>query len=227
MPSWNVHLAIGKELAERYDVNKNTFIFASLLPDYKSEIRPEIHFYGNRFYQGYSKARIIDLDRFLETYKDDINNSLILGYYSHILADYFYNTRFFEEKIVHDENGEVVGIKDRNGILSPAYMSNIKESKHSDLEHYGATLYKNGMVELPKIENDVLNSIKLLKNNFFREDEVVKKISYLNTDFIDEYANMGEYEYQLYSKEEYDNLYRDCVQYIIKEFGRLGIKQRS
>ena len=226
MPSWNIHLAIGKKLSNIYDVNKNTFLFASLIPDYKKEFRHYMHFYGEEKYTGFTKAYIIDYKKFVETYKNNIDNSLILGYYAHILADFFYNTRFFKDKIVHDELGEVIGVKNFNNFLYTLDMMDVKNIKHDDLESYGAFLYKNGEVDLPKYDESLLSDIKLLKQRLFDEEYIKERIDYLNKEFIDYYSNLKIDQYKLYTKREYDFLYDDCINFIIKMFDELSIKKR-
>lgn len=221
MPSWNIHLSISKRLSNIYKVNKNTFAFASLIPDYKKELRHDTHFYGNEKYAGYNKAYIIDYEHFKEVYKDNLSNSLILGYYAHILADYFYNTRFFLDKVMHDENGNVIGIKDKG---NTPYES-IRDIKHDDLENYGSYLYNIDEVIIPELEEDILNCIKLLIPNFLDSDFVIDRINYLNNEFIKEYCNRFSNNYYLYTKEEYDNLYNECIEFIIKEFDKINVEK--
>lgn len=226
MPSWNIHLAISKRLSDKYNVSKNMFSFASLIPDYKKELRHMAHFYGLEKYEGFDKAYKIDYKKFLETYKDNLDNSLILGYYAHILADYFYNTHFFQEKIIHNNNGEVIGIKDSNNNINKELMDNIKDIKHEDLEKYGAYLFKNNDIIIPKISDDILNSIKLLKPNFLEEELVYEKIEYLNNEFIKYYGFLKSDNYIIYSKEEYDKLFLDTINFIEKEFDLIGVDKK-
>ena len=55
-------------------------------------------------FQLFHKKKMIDIDKFLNTYKDKLNNHLILGYYSHLLTDQFYNEKIYTTKWIKDKN---------------------------------------------------------------------------------------------------------------------------
>ena len=94
MPSWNIHLAIAKKLNEKLNVEKNSFYIGNLLADVDKEqnISRKTTHYDNLICKNCPTEQLPNIEEFLKDYKEKLNNnSLILGYYSHLLADYFYN----------------------------------------------------------------------------------------------------------------------------------------
>ena len=227
MPSWNMHFALSKKLSKVFEVDTNTFIFASILPDISKENRHIAHFYSDKKYLGFTKAYIIDLEKFTNTYYDYLYDSLILGYYSHLLADYYFNTKFFLEKIVHNELGEVIGVKNYNNFLNTADMEIIKQMKHTDLESYGSFLYHDYQVTIPKFDDDIISSLSHLKLDFINESLIKEKIDYLNGKFKEEYCERDLNQYKIYTKRDYDFLFRDCLDFIVEKFEDIKVKKRS
>ena len=94
MPSWSIHLAIAKEANKKLKLNKDLFYYGNLIPDVDkgtSISRYDAHFYDDIPFPKCPKENMINIDKFLSTYKDNLDNPLILGYYSHILTDNFFN----------------------------------------------------------------------------------------------------------------------------------------
>lgn len=60
---------------------------------------------------------MIDINKFLSVYKSKLGNPLILGYYSHLLTDQFYNEKVYTSKWVQDDNDNIIGIRFNNKIL--------------------------------------------------------------------------------------------------------------
>ena len=94
MPSWSVHLAVAKEVNKKLNLNKDLFYYGNLIPDVdKGTIinRYTAHFYDNIPFSSSPKEKMININKFLNTYKNELNNDLILGYYSHLLTDTYFN----------------------------------------------------------------------------------------------------------------------------------------
>jgi hypothetical protein len=52
------------------------------------------HFYDNIPFSSSPKEKMININKFLNTYKNELNNDLILGYYSHLLTDTYFNNLY-------------------------------------------------------------------------------------------------------------------------------------
>ena len=84
MPSWSIHLKIGKELLKRYNYNKDRFLFGSLIPDtdYSWKYNRFIaHYYGNiKFTECQSEFKA-DIESFKKDYlkvlDDDFSKKIV------------------------------------------------------------------------------------------------------------------------------------------------------
>lgn len=189
MPSWNIHLAVAKKVNEKFNFDKDTFYIGNLIADvnFNPKLERRITHFNSQICKDCPQELLPNLAEFLNTYKKNIKTStLLLGYYSHLLTDYFYNNYIFSNCWIQDENKKIIGIKLNND--KKLYNNDIKVLKyykHEDLELYGRYLYKNNYVELPKTFNDE-KDLKLLKDNFFTQNDTFNRLNYLNTKFIKE-----------------------------------------
>lgn len=232
MPSWSIHLKIGKELNKKLNIDNDRFMFGSLLPDTDSTWclrRRDAHYYGNLKFPKCPSENMIDINSFLNDYKDKLNDSLIIGYYCHLLTDNFYNEYIYYNKWVQ-ENNDVVGIRMIDGKIidiSSDYRITLKY-KHKDLELYGKYIFNSEQLYLPKSKEKIDKSIHLLKNNFLSEKNVSDRIDYLNNEFIDfnklsEDEINNKHNYELFTKDELDELLENCINYLISELKKVGV----
>lgn len=103
MPSWGVHIALANKLNKKFELG-NDFIIGNVLPDATNGIIvkniPNVINHAKTHYnfEGPNKPPKNDVDKFLEEYKDKLNNPLILGSLIHIMTDNFFN--FYFKKVV-------------------------------------------------------------------------------------------------------------------------------
>ena len=92
MPTWGVHLAIAnKILDKKLNINKNEFLFGNILPDLQDGFLVEdvsniVNHHENHFNYSNGKATY---ENFYDKYFDKLNNSLIFGYFTHLISDYY------------------------------------------------------------------------------------------------------------------------------------------
>ena len=97
MASILVHLAIGKKVNEKLCKKEEEFLTGCIAPDLAKMVglqRKDSHFqddYGN-----------YELDRFLNKYKDYMNNDYVFGYYVHLYTDYLWY-KYFTSDIMTDD----------------------------------------------------------------------------------------------------------------------------
>ena len=225
MPSWTIHMKIGKEILKKIKMDKDLFLFGSLIPDtdYDWKLkRFSAHYYGKLKFPICPYENMIDLQAFKKDYEEVLNNDMIKGYYTHLLIDNFYNEYIYKNKWVQ-KNNVVVGIKTIKGEII-----NVSDNyrlagyyKHKDLELYGKRIFLKEELVLPDDTSKIKESIKLLKDGFIKEENVDKRIKYLHGDFIDNFVKVKEEEkeldYLLFTKEELDNLMNKCIEYVYKE----------
>jgi hypothetical protein len=224
MPCWTIHLGIAKKLNEELNLNEDLFYYGNILPDVtktNTYTRRKSHYYDKARHSLCLEEEIIELNRFIDTYKDNLTNPLILGYYTHLLTDYYYNNQIYTRSFIPDNNGIVTGIRLFNNeiiTLEDNSRSARREFKQKDFLNYGKYLYKNNLITLPKDKKIIINNLKYLKPNFITKEEVIERIDYLNSnDFIEYNSNYDESLYKLFTKEEYDTIFNDCLSFIKKE----------
>lgn len=229
MPSWSIHLAVAKEINKTLKLDKDLFYFGNLIADidYDNKLtRRDTHYDKNNKCKKCISETLPDIKLFLEDYKDKLYNTLIMGYFCHILTDYYYNNYVFSNCWVQ-ENNEVVGIKLKNGKIVETDNKDKtlrKNLKHYDFDLYGKYLYKNNCVEVPNIDYDITDSLSLLKKNFFDMEMVKKRIYYLNNEFH-KFNKISLKEriigYKLFTKEELDKIFLDSCSFILKSIDNI------
>ena len=231
MPSWSIHLKISKRLNGKLKMDNDQFMFGSLLPDTDSDWklgRFKAHYYGNLYFPKCPNENRIDIDFFLYDYKSSLQNPLIIGYYCHLLTDNFYNEYIYYNKWVQDQNHNIIGIRKNDGGIIDI-SDDFKKTlyyKHTDLELYGKRIYHSESLIIPQDVGSICSSIHLLKDHFITEQNVSKRVTYLNRDFPS--FNMISDEekgkkYVLFNKEELDCLLEDCIKYIEGELKKVGV----
>lgn len=226
MPSWSIHLNVAKKLNETLKLDKDLFYYGNLIPDvdYSDKInRFDAHYYDiNLQYPTVPKENMIDINKFLEDYKDKLNNPLIIGYYTHLLTDLYFNEIIYNKCWVQDKYNNIIGIRLKNNKvinIDTEDKNNLrKKYKHGDLELYGKYIFNN--IELPSNRLIIKDTIKKLNIDFLDDDLVDKRFEYLNNKFYkDNKLSLKEkifkHKYKLFYKKEIDNMFEDCIKYII------------
>ena len=231
MPSWSIHLKIGKELNKKLNINNDSFMFGSLMPDTDSDWkigRFKAHYYGNLKFPKCPNENMIDSKTFINDYKVYIQNPLIIGYYCHLLTDNYYNEYIYYNKWIQDQDNNIIGIRKKNGGIIDI-SDNFKQSlhyKHSDLELYGKRIYNKEKLIIPQNVDIICGSLNLLKDEFITKENVSKRIYYLNNEFL-KFNMINEEEinkdYEIFSKEELDDLLEKCIKYIENELEKVGV----
>ena len=222
MPSWNIHLAVAKKVNEKFKFEKDSFYIGNLIADvnFNPKLKRSVTHFNTFICKDCPEEFLPNIKEFLKIYKNNIKDSvLLLGYYSHLLTDYFFNNYIFTNCWIQKDN-KIVGLKFNNG---KCFYNNdikvLKDYKHKDLESYGKYLFKNNFVELPKCFSKN-NDLDLLQDKFFTYKDTIDRIDYLNTDFIKESKctfkeKIFGLNYHILTKLELDMLFDDCVKYVI------------
>ena len=233
MPSWPIHLSIAKKVNEKLKLNKDLFYYGNLIPDVdknSSINRYQAHYYDKNLpYFNCPKEHMINIDLFLKDYKDNLSNPLILGYYCHLLADYYYNLKVYTTKWVCDEENNIIGIKLKNNkivSLDKEGKKNLrKKYKHGDFELYGKYIFNT--IEIPTNSEIIKDNIKYLKDNLLTDELVDYRIKYLKTDFIKNNKltlkeRLIKNNYKIFTKTELDKMLEECVNLIIEKTNDIG-----
>ena len=236
MPSWSIHLSVAKKANEKLGLNEDLFLYGNLIPDVDkgtSITRYDAHYYNEKLpFPTVPQEKMIDINKFLGIYKNKLNNPLILGYYSHLLTDQFYNERVYTTRWVQDNENNIIGIKFKNNKILKIAIEDKKilkrKYKHYDFELYGKYLFDANLITIPTNAKLIKDNIDCLDGKFLTDDLVEYRLNYLKNGFTDfNKLNLKEklfkHNYKLFTKEELDRLMDNCVDMVIKKIEEVGV----
>lgn len=236
MPSWSVHLAVAKKVNKELGLNEDLFLYGNLIPDVDKGTmitRYETHYYNEKLpFPTVPQEKMIDINKFLSVYKSQLGNPLILGYYSHLLTDQFYNEKVYTSKWVQDNNNNIIGIRFNNKILKidTDDKKRLKRKyKHRDFELYGKYLFNDGYVSIPQNINLIKDNSIYLKNKFLTDELIDYRFNYLKNDFdifnkLSLSEKLFKHNYKLFTKKELDNIMEECIEMIVNKIKESGEK---
>lgn len=233
MPSWGVHLSIAKKVSEKYKVDSNMFYFASLAPDidYGSNWnRVVAHFYTDKKYDEFKEEYIIDHELFLHKYRSDIKNSFVLGYYVHLLTDYYFNTYFFKKYWIADENKNVIGIRNKDGENIICSLEDRKNYKHKDFDSFSKYLSKKDKIKDLYYDENILISSKIINQYLYTKDAIKRRMEYVNNDLrkINSYSfkeKLCGLSYKIITQKECVELYDKTLDFIYSKLDEIGVEK--
>lgn len=235
MPSWSVHLAIAKKVNKTLNLNEDLFLYGNLIPDVDKGTkitRYEAHYYNENLpFPTCPQEKMIDINKFLNIYKKHLNNPLILGYYSHLLTDQFYNEKVYTSKWVQDDNNNIIGIRFNNKILKIDIddKKRLKRKyKHRDFELYGKYLFNDGYISIPKNINLVKENAVYLKDKFLTDELIDYRFNYLKNNFakfnkLSLSEKLFMHNYKIFTKKELDTIMEECIEMVINKIREVGV----
>lgn len=220
MPSWVVHLATANEVLKEIKVeDKNSFLIGNIIPDAERHVVKDFSICVPYSVTHFSEIRNIDgkienfpnIDKFMKKYKNYLYNSMVLGYLTHILTDYFWNKSTYFKYTIRDNDGNCIGLKLNNGSEIKCGIKERSKIKHRDFNIFKNYIGKKGDYVIPKYEDKLLQDLKLIKDIPFTKEDINKIITYLNEKKFDE--NVG--EYSIFTKSKINQVYKDCISFIV------------
>ena len=100
MASSMIHIAVANEINKKLNRDKSKLLIGTIAPDISKLIgEPKVksHFQDRN-------DNIPNLDKFLDKYKEKLNDDFVLGYYIHLLTDYLWFKYFMTEVRFEDSN---------------------------------------------------------------------------------------------------------------------------
>ena len=217
MPSWPIHISIANKLNKQLKLNDD-FILGNILPD---TLDGYIFKASNTTHKNKSHFRTnerIDLDLFLKSNKNKLDNPIVLGYLTHLLSDKFYNSYTSKNHIFETNEGLKVLLNDNT------YMDRNEvtlKMKQNDYIKYGKYLAKQNMLgNTIKINENTFQNLKALTDFDYSKEDIDKTIDIINM-WINDKSYKDDVKYELYSKEELDNVYNDCIEFIFRYLDKL------
>ena len=162
MASSMIHIAVANEINKKLKRNSQQLLIGTIAPDISKHIgenKVKSHFLDNE------DGDIPNIDKFLNKYKNYLNDDFVLGYYIHLLTDYLW-FKYFMTKI-SDNNyiTKLDGTKVKcNGRMLILYLYNDYTNMNIKLiDEYNLDL-KIFYNELPKF-NNIIEEIPMDKLN--------------------------------------------------------------
>lgn len=100
MASSMIHIVVANEINKKLNRDKSKLLIGTIAPDISKligETKVKSHFQDR-------DDNIPNLDKFLEKYKDNLDDDFVLGYYIHLLTDYLWFKYFMTEIKLEDSN---------------------------------------------------------------------------------------------------------------------------
>ena len=109
MASAMIHIAVANEINNTLKRNKKDILVGSIAPDIAKlvgETKIKGHFLTD------TENDIPDLERFLNKYKNNLDDDFVLGYYIHLYTDYlwfkYFITEILDKNVITKLNGEKI-----------------------------------------------------------------------------------------------------------------------
>lgn len=212
MPSHKIHMAIAKEVNDKLNLDLDSVMLGSIMPDLCIGRNHTVSHYQNGKLGVDGTA---NPDLFIKKHKKDLNNPVMMGYLIHILTDKFYNTYAFTNWFIYDKDGNDAGIhfKHCDKSLPP---KKVKYYKQREFGLYDKWLLNHGYV--PKFNDfkclDNVIDIEVAKYN---KEDLKNYIIEANKDVekINIFDKLKIYNFKLTTKKELDKQYKLCIDYIL------------
>lgn len=212
MPSHKIHLAIAKKVNDKLNLDLDSVMLGSVIPDLSIDKNHTISHYQNGKF-GVSGTANPDL--FVSYNKDKLNNPVMVGYLIHLLTDKFYNTFAFNNFFIYDKDGNDIGLhfKHKDKLLP---QEKIKYYKQREFGLYDKWLLNHKCV--PKFSGfDCLDNVIDIEVAKFDKEKLKKYIIESNNE-VDKITFFNKFNlsiYKLTTKKELDKQFDLCCNYII------------
>ena len=213
MPTHKIHLAIASKISDKLNLNKDSVMLGSVLPDICKEKNHQLaHFqFGEKDLEGLANPEL-----FIKKYKDTLGNPVMIGYLIHILTDRFYNEYIFRNFYIYDENDNGIGIylKGKKKTLDAETRKNLK---HRELNIYDKWLMNHNYVSKFKnfeCTNHVINLEEATYDRKRLEDYILS--SNKDIDKLNIFKKVCFYNYKITTQKELDKMFEECFKYVLE-----------
>ncbi len=163
MASSMIHIAVANEINKVLKRNNKHILIGSIAPDIAKHIgmtKKDSHFQD-------TDEDLPHLDKFLNKYKDKLNDDFVLGYYIHLYTDYlwfkYFEPDFYKNGVIYKLDGTIENIpfdKKRDYFYNDYTNLNIKliDEYNMDLSIFYETVpeFENIIKEIPMDKIDII-----------------------------------------------------------------------
>ncbi len=210
MASSLIHIVVANEINKKINRDSSKLLIGTISPDISKLVGEP------RFISHFSRrdSNIPNLEKFLNKYKNNLNDDFVLGYYIHLYVDYLWFKYFLTE--IYDEDI----IKTLDGKTIKCSEEKIYEYIYNDYTNLNTSLideYKLDLKifynEIPEFNNIIeeipMDKIKLVVDNagVIIKNATTHKTLLFNTDNIKKFISLC-----------VEIIYSDIVKYIWGEY---------
>lgn len=229
MPAWEIHIAIANDVMKEIRVEPNSFLIGNVMPDAERYVINDFSVFVPYKISHYAEKQKVEngletlpnVQEFLKHHDRDRKNSMILGYASHLLADYYWNKLTAQRYTIRDKNGICIGILTNDGTKMQGTVEDRSRMKREDFMRFRRDIVKNKKMHLPEIDDEVTQEMKTIDEIPFVKNDIEKIITYLKADTKEILYSEEKENYQLYTQEQLEKDYQNCTQYILEELKKI------
>ena len=154
-----------------------------------------------------------DIEQFIKDNKENLSNTVVLGYITHLLTDEYWNNLTYDKHGLYNEKDELIGIKlnDETDLIIDG--EGRRKIKQNDFKIFVNYLYKNNLVDIPIYDEEVYEQIKIVKQIELTKEDIKKTINYF--DEAKKGFNLDVKDYKIFTQAEMEENVDICVDKII------------
>ena len=151
-----------------------------------------------------------DIEKFRKMYKSKLKNTFILGYYTHLLTDYFWNdycyTNYFS---MYDKTKNLIKVKQLDGSEKIETWHESVTEKQKDFRVFTRYLQKQININYNFDENDILEDSK--------EFSITKSDISNTVDYLKNIKNIEieQEDYTIFNEEVLKQTFNDSIDFIV------------
>ena len=223
MPTWGIHLYIAKKVNRRLKIKDyNDFLIGNIITDINngyvvkniSKIiqHKKTHYYSEIKMKKGSQMHY-DVEQFIKDNSKNIQEAVVLGYITHLLADEYWNNVTYERHGLYNEKNELIGMKLNDKTEIVVDMNTRRKMKQSDFKIFTNYLYKNKLIDIPVYDEKVCDKIKNIKQIELTKEDIDKTINYLQN--AQNNFTLDTTDYEIFTLKEMKECIDLCTEYIV------------
>lgn len=213
-----MHLAIVKRVNNLLKGDLDKLMIGVLLPNLTTYDHDISHFRKDGI--------VSDIDVFLDKYRSNLKNDVMLGYFIHLLIDNYFKNFFNTQIITYDEEKNVTGYI-FNGVQKSANLETIMKLIKEDYASYNTYLLDKSLVD-KFVSDECVKSFVAFDECNIDASVLYDQIIHINMD-IDKgskksfFKRFKSYKFKVLPRDMYDDLMDKCVEDIVERLKRVTV----
>lgn len=228
MPSWGIHLTTAYNVVNRIKIeDKNNFLIGNFLPDAERYVVKDFSIYVPYDISHFAKKlkinrveeKLPDYTAFINKYKQSLNNSIVLGYLTHLITDYYWNNLTFSKYTASNENGEVIGVLINETDLLSGDKELRRILKQKDFSNFDKEVIQTKKYEIPFFSNNCIKELKTIEETKYIASDILKIIDYLKIMLKTKKEELD--DYSMFTRDKLNKYYLESIDFILNILNNL------